>query len=189
MIAGNLEYIMSSLPHLTFEDREEERFRVLSIFKKYALPGAEDDKPVVILDDLAMNYLSPSSFQKFRQIDLRSIHSEFFQKSKNSVLAAFSSYVLWLKSEIRQLRLSRKKSMEAPSVKNALLPLNPGDPLEEEVQLLKWQWNKLEDLSIGHYSDFEALCAYKLKLLILLQWWSFDQEKGFGYFLKITKND
>jgi hypothetical protein len=189
MITGNLEYVMSSLPHLVFKDGDEERFRVLSIFEKYADPISEDSSPVAILEEQAKKFLSPNDFLVFRQIDLNSIHSEHFQKGRNPVLSAFSHQVFWLKSEIRQLRLSRRKGVESSSIIKTLLPESPGNPLNEEIQLLKWQWTKLEDLSIGHYSDFEALCIYKLKLLILLRWWGFKPKKGFDVFLNLTKSD
>jgi hypothetical protein len=189
MITGNLEYLMSSLPYLIFKDGDEDRLRVFSIFKKYADPSKEDSSPVAILEEQAMKFLSPSEFLVFRRIDLNSIHSEYFQKSRNTVLTAFSNHVFWLKSEIRQLRLSRRKGEESSLINKTLLPENPGNPLNEEIQLLKWQWTKLEDLSTGHYSDFEALCIYKLKLLILLRWWGFNPKKGFHVFLNLTKSD
>jgi hypothetical protein len=189
MITGNLEYVMSSLPHLIFEDGDEEKFSVFSVFKKYAETYGKNSSPVAILEEQAKKFLSPGDFLFFRQIDLNSIHSEYFQKSRNRVLTAFSEYVFWLKSEIRQLRIERRKGAESSSIKKTLLPLNPGNPLEEEIQLLKWQWTKLEDLSIEHYSDFEALCIYKLKLLVLLRLWSFDPKKGLHVFLNSTKSD
>lgn len=189
MIAGNLEYVMSSLPHLIFKDGDEERFRVLSIFNKYADPVIKESSPVAILEEQAKKFLSPNDFLVFRQIDLKSIHSEYFQKSRNSVLSAFSNHVFWLKNEIRQLRLSRRKGAEPSSLMKTLLHESAGNPLSEEIQLLKWQWAKLEDLSIGHYSDFEAICIYKLKLSILLRWWGFNPKKGFDVFLNLTKSD
>ncbi|MGA9269051.1 MAG: hypothetical protein WBV45_00410 [Lutimonas sp.] len=189
MIAGNLEYLMSSLPHLTFNDGDEERRRVYAILKKYADPVKEDISMVAILEGEAKKYLSSSAFRLFHQIELKSIHSEVFQRSKYGVLDAFSNYVFWLKHQVRELRVSRKKGLESSGIKETLLPLDPGNPLQEEIQLLKWQWTKLEDLSIGHYSDFEALSIYKLKLLILLRWWSFNPEMGFDVFFSITKRD
>jgi hypothetical protein len=189
MISGNLEYILCSLPHLTFQDSYEERSKVFSFLQKYAGPLKEKMSLTEILEGEVMKYLSASDFQIFRQIDLKSIHSEVFMKSKHSVLAAFSTYVCSLKSEVQQLRISRKKGSESSSNKRLQLPLVPGNPLEEEIQLLKFQWKKLEDLSIGHYADFEAVCLYKLKFLILLRWWSFDREKGFDVFQNITKRN
>ena len=189
MFTGNLEYLMSSLPHLIFKDGDEERLRVFSILKKYADPIRKDSSLVAILEEEAMKFLSPSEFIVFRQIDLNSIHSEHFQKSRNTVLTAFSNHVFWLKSETRKLRLSRRKGAESSSIIKTLLLENPGNPLNEEIQLLKWQWTKLEDLSIGHDSDFEGLCIYKLKLLILLRWWGFNPKKGFDVFLTLTKSD
>ncbi len=93
-----------------------------------------------------------------------------------------------LKKDIEQLRISRKNGLDHPQQKNHSLPLVPGTPLEEEIQLLKWQWDKLEELSIGHYADFGALVIYKLKLLI----YCYDggvltKNRGFDNFLNITK--
>ncbi len=93
----------------------------------------------------------------------------------------------YLKKGVQQLRILRKNSGEASIPKKPPLPLEPGTPLEEETQLIKWQWDKLEELSLGHYSDFGALAIYKLKLLLLERWWSFDQEQGFAIFLNATK--
>lgn len=189
MITGNLEYVMCSLPNLSFQDKDEERSRVFSILKKYAGPSEVEKSIIVILEEEASKFLSLKAFRIYQQIDLKNIHSEAFQKSKNTVLAAFSTYVFSLKTDIQQLRISRKNGVDSSTTKKPLLPLVPGTPMEEEIQLLKWQWGKLEELSVGYYADFGALCLYKLKLLILLRWWSFDQERGFDNFLNITKKD
>ena len=45
-----------------------------------------------ILDE-AQKYLDSSSFDLFRQINLKDIHSESFQKSRISVLSGFSIYM------------------------------------------------------------------------------------------------
>ena len=43
-------------------------------------------------------------------------------------------------------------------------------PLEAEKILDEERWKKLDELSFGHYFDFEALAVYGLKLLILERW-------------------
>lgn len=189
MITGNLEYVMSSFPHLSFQDSDEERLRVFSILRKYAGPLAEEKSIIAILDHEASKFLTSRASFIFQQITLEDIHKEVFQHSKNKVLSAFSTYVHRLKKDIEQLRISRKKNLDASMAKKLPLSLTPGTPLEEEIQILKMQWDKLDGLSIGRYTDFGALIIYKLKLLLLLRWWSFDQKIGFDNFLHITKKD
>ncbi len=41
------------------------------------------------------------------------------------------------------------------------------DPLRLEEQLDGLRWQRLDDLAVGHYFDFEALLIYRLKLLLL----------------------
>ena len=172
----------------------------LSVFSRYGrgtLQGIFHPKKIcrsirggeghrVIIDGEARKFLNPKAYRVFQQIDLNTIHSDAFQKSKNKVLGAFSKYMYSLKRDIEQLRISRKNGLES-TTKKPSLPFVPGNPLEEEIQLLKWQWDKLEELSIGHYADFGALVIYKLKLLLLLRWWGFDKEQGFANFLNRQK--
>ena len=189
MMAGNLEYLMSSLPHLSFLDTAEERSKVLSLFQKYG-DGSEETKGIVgILEEETSKFLSKKDYELFQQVDLNTIHSEVFQKGKNKGLSAFSKYMNALKTDLQQLRILRKDGENPSNAKQPTMPLNPGTPLEEEIQLLQWQWDTLEELSLGHYADFEALCLYKLKLLLLLRWWSFDEKIGFDHFLNLTKKD
>lgn len=187
MIAGNLEYLMSSLPYLSFDDSEQARYRVISLLGKYAGPSKADQNPVAILEHESGKYLSPGKTEILRSIRLENIHEPGFRKQGNKILSAFSDYMCRLKEDIRQLRLARRNAGEASAVSIPSLPLVPGTPLEEEIQLMQWQWNTLEALSTGHYADFGALCIYKLKLLLLLRWWGFDTQKGFEIFLNSTE--
>ncbi len=190
MITGNLEYLMSGLPYLSFLDTAEERSKVISLFQKYGGSPEETKGVVRILEEEANKFLSTKSQQLFQQIDLKTIHSEAFQKKGNGKgLFDFSKYMNALRKDLKKLRISRKNGETATNAKKPSLPLIPGTPLEEEIQLLQWQWDKLEELSIGHYSNFTALCLYKLKLMVLLRWWSFDTEIGFEHFLNLTKEN
>lgn len=187
MIAGNLEYLMSSLPHLSFEDSEEARNRVFGLLGKYAGPQNADQNPAAILEDESGKYLGSEKSEILRNIRLENIHEPGFRKQGNKVLSAFSDYMYRLKKDIRQLRLARRNASEGAAVGFPSLPLVPGTPLEEEIQLMQWQWTALEELSAGHYADFGALCVYKLKLLLLLRWWGFDTQNGFENFLNSTE--
>ncbi|WP_303315763.1 hypothetical protein Q4Q34_14185 [Flavivirga abyssicola] len=190
MISGNLEYLMSSLPYLSFQDTEEVRSKVAFLLQKYSRSLTEEKSLITILDDEAKKFLMPNNFNLLSQINnLNTIYSMAFQQSKNRMLADFSSYAFAMKEDIKQLRMSRRNGLEQHLLTKVTLPITPGDPLEEELQLLKLQWDKLEALSNTHYADFSALIIYKLKLLVLLRWWSFDKEKGFEIFLQTTKKD
>jgi len=188
MIGGNLEYLMTSLPNLSFQDTPEARSRVSATLKKYAGPAAEGKSLIDILCDEAEKFLTPGTRVLLRQINLNTIYHPTCRQSKNGVLSAFSNYMFSLKKAVRKLRMERRKDDRQASSQKQLLPLTPGTPLEEEIQLLKMQWDKLEELSIGHYADFGALIIYKLKLMILLRWWSFDTNKGFETFIRLTKS-
>lgn len=189
MISGDLEYLMSSLPNLSFQDTQEARLRVSSILQKYADPSAAEKTLIDIFDAEAGKFLTPQAALLLRQIDLNNIHHTSFRQSRNGVLSAFANYAFSLKDTIRQVRAARRKDAGQTSAQKQALPITPGTPLEEEIRLLKLQWDKLEELSIGHYADWSALVIYKLKLMILLRWWSFDRNKGFEAFSQLTKKN
>ncbi len=189
MIAGDLEYVLASLPHLSFEDGPELRSKVSSILKKYASPSVGNKNLVTILEDEADKFLDAHTSRLFREISLHKIHSIHFQESKNKLLGAFSKYVHDLKQQLIPLRMVRRNKEKLSDAEKQQLPIDLGSPLEEELQFMKLQWNKLETLTIGHHTDFTALIGYKLKLMLLLRWWSFDTERGFELFVQASKED
>ena len=189
MLAGNLEYVMSSLPNLSFQNTEELRTRVSTIFNKYNVTPKTSGNLVSILDAEAVKFLSPKQFKIFQHIQLNNIHNEVFQQTKNSVLSAFSKFILHVKRELKAYRIARKSNEDTTKINYELLGDLSENPLEAEVQLLQQQWNKLEELSMEHYADFEALVLYKLKLLLLLRWWSFDPENGFEIFTQTINSN
>jgi len=187
MIQGNLEYLMSSLPHLTFNDSDEVRKRVNSILSKYAGAAREGYDLIDILDFEAEKFLSASSSAIYQSIALEDIHETNFRNSSNAVLAEFANWMHWLKNEIAELRNARRQKLKQTDQRKRALPIEQGTPLQEEVQLLRLQWNKADELAVGHNSDFSELVTYKLKLMILLRWWSFDKKRGIETFQEITK--
>lgn len=44
------------------------------------------------------------------------------------------------------------------------------NPLEREKYFDRMRWRALEDIEAGHHFDFDKLCVYKLKLLLLEKW-------------------
>jgi len=189
MLTGNLEYVMSSLPNLSFQDSEEVRSKVSLLFEKYASTQEASSNMIAVLNAEAEKYLSSNQFKLFKTIDLNTIHSDRFQNTGNSVLSKFSKYTFQLKQELKAFRLAKKSSENLTKTYYEILGKLSENPLEAEKQLIKLQWDKLESLSIGHYSDFNALIIYRLKLQLLLRWWSFDTNKGFKVFTKTINKD
>ena len=188
MLAGNLEYLMSSLPYLTFKGNDEHRSQVKDILNKYAGDSLADGSLSSILDEEASKFLSPQNAHLFQSIQQPTIHEEQFRTSEQPVLAAYASFSYSLKNQIKQLRVARKEKSETGRLEQSL-SLTPGNPLEEELQLLELQWKKLELLSTGHHADFGALLIYKMKLQVLERYWSFDSRIGYDVFLKTTQKD
>lgn len=187
MIGGNLEYLMSSLPNLSFEHSSESRKQVFSVMEKYAGTKEEKTDLIVILNSEAEKFLSAQKYDLFRNVNLDDIYKTLFQHSSCKLLSAYSKYTFFLKKEIMQLRLARKDPKNGAPPKEQEVLIRPGTPLQAEIQVMKYQWDKLEELSVGHYADLEDLICYKLKLMIMLRWWSFDSDRGFEIFTQKTK--
>ena len=188
MISGNLEYLVSSLPGLTFQNTAEKRERVFGLLHTYAGAAAKDLSLLEILDIEAQKFLSPSTFEVFEKINLRNIHEPEFQESKSIVLSSFSKFSHELKEDIRRWRISHNDHEEKSPKSKVGKIIGQGTPLEKEIQIMKYQWEKLEEISVGHFANAEALTTYKIKLMILLRWWSFHAEKGFENFVQMTAN-
>ena len=186
MIKGDLEYLMASLPYLSFSSSEESKKTVFDCLMKYSDSGMSDLPLDRLLDVEATKYLSESRAKFFKEIQLDKLHEDAFLNSGLSLLADFSEYVTNLRKELRVLRLARREATDPVTLERLPSPMKPGNPLEEEIRILQLQWDRIDALSAMHFADFSALVAYKLKLLILLRLWSFDQEKGYEIFVETT---
>jgi hypothetical protein len=186
MLSGNLEYLMSSLPHLQFTNAVEYTNRVHKIFKAYIL-SEEASSPIDILNLEASKYLSSEKEQLFHNIELDTIHNAEFQKSKYTVLSGFSKFNLNLKTQLKSFRDSRKESPETTNKTLNPITLEEANPLEQEIKIVKLQWQEVELLAIGHFSDFDALISYKIKLLLMQRWWSFNEKVGYETYLDLIK--
>ena len=58
MVGGTLEYLMSSLPNLSFQNTDEARQHVLRLLRNYAGPGAVEWSPIAILDNEAQKFFA-----------------------------------------------------------------------------------------------------------------------------------
>ena len=186
MFSGDLEYLLTSLPYLRFTDSIEERNRVTSIFKAYA-SSKESLSLTNILNQESAKYLSPKEQTLFKKIELDKIHTTEFLTSKYRVLSGFSTFFIKLKTELKSLRENRMQSSQFSKKSRNTIELEAGNPLDQEIQIMHLQWREVEKLSIGHFSDVDSLIGYKIKLLLLQRWWSFDREVGFERYLDLIK--
>ncbi|MEO1031381.1 MAG: hypothetical protein AAFX55_08245 [Bacteroidota bacterium] len=182
MLTGNLEYLISSLPNLSFSNSEAVQHEVKTLFQKYASTTEASGDLVSILNDEASKYLSSRDVQSFQDIQLHVIHQVQFQNSHIQVVSEFSKFMYQLKSELKTFRLAEKSEESLGKTNYELLGELPKNPLKAEEYLLDMQWQKLDALSIGHYTNLSALVLYKLKLDLLSRWWQFDAEEGFEIF-------
>jgi hypothetical protein len=188
MIGGTYEYIINSLPDLSFHSTDETKQRVIGLLQKYAGNVGRDLSPVEILDNEAKKFLPEEAFYFFEKINLQNIHEPEFKLCKIKVLADYATFTFELKNEIKNLRTSAV-GQEQKSSKNVMEQLvGEGTPLEKENHLLKYQWDRIDEISAGHLSDMEALFSYKIKLLLLLRRWSFNMEKGYENYIRTTTN-
>jgi hypothetical protein len=136
----------------------------------------------------ASKFLSRAELTVLETINLEGIYKKAFQTSSLKVVREFSHFVWQLKTELSNYRRARLMEGTSDKTRYDLLGDLAKDPLKAEQQLLALQWEKLEELSVGHYSDLSALILYKLKLEILERLWSFDQEVGYARFQQLLNS-
>ncbi|MEZ4987864.1 MAG: DUF2764 family protein [Saprospiraceae bacterium] len=184
---GNLEYLMSSLPYLRWQVATDKQ--VIDLLAQYASVDTEHADPMQILETEASKYLSAEKSMLFQSIRLEHIHQPIFQLPALGRIAQFSHFDATLRQQIATLRLARRANQQQGANQSLPRIITPGSPLQEEMQLLRLQWDKLEELAIGHYADWDALVVYKLKLMILQRLWSFDSLRGMDVFKRLTSTD
>ncbi|NND04843.1 MAG: DUF2764 family protein [Saprospiraceae bacterium] len=186
MIAGNLEYLINSLPDLAFRHDKEVQERVEYLLQTYAGHQSEQDDLVSFFVGEAIKFLSDREAEQLQIINLQSIHESRFQDSRIRLVREYAEFIYAFKGSLATYRMARRDSTtQHSSAKHT--PIKQGTPLEEEVQVLQIQWEKLEELASGHHYDLEALIIYKLHLEILQRYWSFDEGKGMDIFKSITE--
>jgi hypothetical protein len=96
-------------------------------------------------------------------------------------LKRWADFEIALRNELMRARAGRKKTdplkflrlpdaPQAETIHLALAAYRSSSVLEAEKILDQARWNFLEDLSFGHYFDFDRLLIYGLKLKVLERW-------------------
>ncbi len=104
------------------------------------------------------------------------------------VLKRWREFDITLRNELIKVRAARKRidperylrhdgHYDAQIIHIASLALRNPSIFEAEKSLDWERWRLLDELSCGHYFDFESLVIYALKLLILERWTKIDAAK------------
>jgi hypothetical protein len=149
-----------------------------------------------MLNFAAKTALSPQRFLRLCQDlipekDYTSLELCFDQAllRKNPGQATLSQWVAFesgLRNELAKIRASRQKTeaqkylrqdIEYEAAAQHLASASHRIPhlLESEKYLDQARWQKLEELSVGHHFDLDALIVYALKLHILWRWERINQ--------------
>ena len=97
------------------------------------------------------------------------------------ILKKWREFDTALRNEMVKIRASRRKIdpskhlradgyTEARLHQAVLQAYRNPSPIDGEKALDQEKWHYLDDLSLGHYFDFDALVIYGLKLLVLEKW-------------------
>ncbi len=152
-------YLISSLPGLNFSGKAPFGLQDFLARCEHLIPKQEFDILLQALNQEAATWelARPKSLQQWRNFEVA------------------------LRNELARVRSSRRKidpakylrqpdSAEAQVSHLALLAYRSSSILEAEKILDQARWSFLDELSLGHYFDFDYLMIYGLKLKILERW-------------------
>lgn len=159
---SNMVYLLCSLPSLNFAQ-----------------------VPPISLDEFyhdAEKQLSSKHFSMLERVDLRQMDSDEHGKLKD-----FAQLYQDLLGDITELRTAKT---EKRPVRLAHLPksLADGNPLEREKQIMRWQWDRLDDLEAGNTFSLVNVLVYKLRLQILDRLQSMEPERGSQVFESVIND-
>lgn len=133
-----------------------------------------------------------------RPKDYRDILAANINPDFNSGGGLAKKFKIWegsLRNELVRLRAAgldrnpgestRDTENEASTAAAAALAMAQPNPLEVEIYLGRCRWEKIDEMSVGHFFDMEFLRAYRLKLQILERHAMFNEEKGFAVYKNI----
>lgn len=123
------------------------------------------------------------------------------QEPGNAVLAAWHQRKRGLQNHLAMLRAAKKEQsadkhlrpdtdgrlhLELPGVLEAArAAAQEQSPLRAEEVLLRWEWNLLDELEVGHFFDLERLIIYYLRLQVLSRKARFNRPDGEARFKEV----
>ena len=169
-------YLISSLPFLKFNEDPPFSFeKFLDICKEFV---REDE--LELLKSLK-NLKLPD--KKIKGVDTFKKWLDFEYSLRNELVSLRA-----LRKHIDPNKYLRESSLISLDIQfTALASIRSPSILEAELILDRARWNKLEELSLGHFFDIDFLVIYGLKLLILERWQNFRKTDKYKIFKELFK--
>ncbi|MDX8339588.1 DUF2764 family protein [Draconibacterium sp. IB214405] len=143
-------YLMTSLPSLSFDQ---------------APPISINE-----FNDEAKKQLSSRHFKLLQSTDIQKLETNVGVKSISSLLKDIKEDL----SEVRKAKVQNRQA-KTERLPNAALR---GNPLERELNIMRWQWQELQDIEAGKTFSLTEVLVYKLKLQLVTRAFSFDEKQG-----------
>jgi len=146
-------YLMCSLPSLSF--------------------GQSPPIAMEEFREMARNQLSARQFKVLEKISIQDMNGKAGKhriKSVKEMLDGLQADLI----KIRKARAARQQPKPDHLPASAL----EENPLDRELQIMRWQWEKLDAITVGKAFTLSDVVVYKMKLELLFRTMSFDAEKG-----------
>jgi len=159
-------YLISSLPMLMFDEK--------------ALLSVEE------FNDTCADKISERELKLIKELSLVPEAEQFYPTG--SAAENWRQWEVCLRNRIASHRAPHGKDIHGylQEEKACFTEIDTGileafglkNPLEREKYFDQMRWNALENFESGHHFDFDKLCIYKLKLLLLEKWNERQVEQG-----------
>ena len=146
-------YLMCSLPSLSF--------------------GQSPPITMEEFREMAKNQLTARQFRMVEKMTMQDANEIEGKQRPKSVKVMQES----LHEDLLKIRKAQAAGRQA---KPDHLPesLLENNPLDREMQIMRWQWEKLDAITVGKAFTLADVVVYKMKLELLLRTTSFNAEKG-----------
>ncbi len=128
----------------------------------------------------AEKWLSRADYVMLASIKLNDVE---FLKAAPAVLRDYREFEYRVRNDTALWRKARKAGQEYKPEFFPLALIKDGTPLEIEKKMLRLRWNFIDELERTHHFDLGFLLLYMLKLLLLQQLFTYDEETGKQNFL------
>ena len=153
--------------------------------------------PMLMFDEkapLSIEYFNDACVGKVSENDLEILNKLILVPEAEQAYPANSAAERWRQWEIcLRNRIALHRAPQGKDIRDSLqdeaacfCEIDTGiqeafalkNPLEREKYFDQMRWRVLDDFESGHHFDFDRLCIYKLKLLLLEKWNKRQVEQG-----------
>ena len=163
-MAQGYQYLIAQLPMYAFDAEEKDLIRKDAFL------------------ELAAANLSKADFAELCKAN---VLNHAVKGLSNPTSRAYAEFEHAFREELAACRRAAMEEFEhKPSMFCPTL-LKDADPLELEVRLLRFRWDKLSEMEFGHHFDLDTVVLFYLKLQLLYRKASFVRDRGWEAFTRI----